>query len=171
MEKVMAVWAQIKQRPVRAAVLLFILALVFCMGALRSANANAEPVVSLGHTTFNSSVTLGEFAYRLPDSQWEVGVLAFGQGDTKRGDQPVHYGVTASYIVDPPSWPVYMRIGAGYVEDENPLIGDTNYRLGIGRSFFGGLFSVEYAHLSSAGIHNPNSGVDAVQFRLPLPSF
>lgn len=167
MEKLKALWGSVKVSPVKLAVLSFIIGLVFAMAAVK---AVAEPVVSLGHTTFNSSVTVGEFSYLIPDSQWEVGILAIGEGDTKRGHQTAHYGVTASYLVEPPTWPIYMRIGVGYIEQENPLIGDTNFRLGIGRWFYDGLFALELAHLSSAGIHDPNTGVDAFQFRFPLPS-
>lgn len=157
----------IKKHMTKIAVVTFLIFALWGMAALR---ASAEPIVALGYTTFNSSATTGEFAYRLPDSQWEIGALAFGQGDTNRGDQDVHYGASVTYLVDPPKWPVYFRIGAAYIEQENPLVGDTNYRLGIGREFFDGLFALEMVHFSSAGIHNPNTGVDAIQLRVPLPS-
>lgn len=146
--------------------------LIFALWGLsvmvNSGKAHAEPVVSLGTTVFNSSSTTGEFSYLIPDSQWEVGVLAIGDGDTKRGHQSVHYGASASYLVEPVNWPVYFRIGVAYIEDENPLIGDTNFRLGIGHDFR--LFRLEMVHFSSAGIHDPNTGVDAIQLRVPLPS-
>ena len=130
-----------------------------------SARASDGAYITLGHTVFNSSVTNAELSYR--HSDWEFGVGQFGaENSTRNGPQDVHGYASISRLVYP-GWRVaggenYYRLGAAYVDD-SPLVGNTNYRLGIGIDW--GVFQVEFAHFSSAGMHPVNSGIDSVQAR------
>lgn len=142
---------------------------IFLIVLLFSAyNAWADGSVALGHTAFNSSSTVGEIGYEVND--WEFNAGLIGQGSTKNGDSGVVETFSISKLVKP-GWSFlggqnYYRIGVAYVND-SPLVGDTNFRLGVGLDY--GLFAVEYGHLSSAGIHDPNTGIDFIQFKIKLP--
>lgn len=151
-----------KIKPTMVAVAIFIALLV-----LAAFNASAEPGfrVALGRTVVNSSAPWGEFGYEFP-SGWELAGSISGAGDTKRGPHGEVSTVSWSRIVRPDWWLLggrnYYRLGVAYV-DGSPLIGRTNFRLGIGLEFR--VFQLEYFHYSSAGIHQPNTGVDGLQLR------
>lgn len=135
--------------------------------ALQSEMSNADPVVSLGSTAFNSHEPYGEFGYEY--NKWEANIGIIGSGPTQKGDQGEVHVYSISRIVKP-DWSFlkgknYYRIGLAYVDD-TPLVGDTNYRLGIGIDY--GVFSIEYIHYSSSGIHETNRGIDAFQLRIDL---
>ncbi|MBT0961671.1 acyloxyacyl hydrolase [Denitromonas iodatirespirans] len=153
-------------KPTAWAVLAFIVAII--LGILSAIEAHAEQGfrVALGRTVVNSSATFGEFGYEFP-SGWELTGTAMGATDTKRGQQGEVQALSFSRLVRP-DWHlaganVYLRLGVAYV-DGAELIGDTNFRLGIGLEWQRAL-QIEYVHWSSAGIHQPNTGIDGVQLR------
>lgn len=149
-------------------VVLFIIVLVFATYSAYGSEDNGTRI-SLGYSLINSELPFGELGYE--HNNWEVAVSAFGGGKTKNGHQDTTYIYSLSHVVRP-EWYVfkgrnYYRIGVAYVDD-SPLVGDTNFRLGIGVEWR--LIAVEYFHYSSAGIHSPNIGIDGVQFRLKIPN-
>lgn len=157
-------------KPTAWAVLAFIVAII--LGVLSAINAYAEPVdhtgfrVALGRTVVNSSAAFGEFGYEFP-SGWELTGTAMGATDTKRGQQGEVQAMSFSRLVRP-DWHlaganVYLRLGVAYV-DGAELIGDTNFRLGLGLEWQR-VLQIEYVHWSSAGIHQPNTGIDGIQLR------
>lgn len=155
----------------RVLVVLFIIALIFATYSAHGSegNPNNGPRISLGYSLINSENPFGEIGYEY--NSWEVAVSAFGSGGTEKGDQDVVYIYSLSHVVRP-DWYVlkgrnYYRVGVAYVDD-SPLVGDTNFRLGIGMEWK--LIAVEYFHYSSAGIHSTNTGIDGVQLRLKIPN-
>lgn len=151
-----------------AAVAAFIVVLIF---AVYSASSNAEngPRVSLGYSIINSELPFGEIGYEY--NGWEVAASQWGSGKTKKGYQDPVNIYSLSHVVRP-RWGVlgatnYYRIGVSYVDD-SPLVGDTNFRLGIGLEW--DHVQLEYFHYSSAGIHETNTGIDGIQLRLKLPN-
>ena len=157
----------------RVLVALFIITLLFATysayGSEGSPETNNGARVSLGYSLINSELPFGEIGYEY--NNWEVAASAYGEGKTKNGRQDVAYIYSLSHVVRP-DWYVfnarnYYRIGVAYVDD-SPLVGDTNFRLGIGMEWK--LFAVEYFHYSSAGIHDVNTGIDGIQLRLKVPN-
>lgn len=149
----------------RIGVAAFIVALLFAAFSAKDAFAEPGFRVALGRTLFNSAATWGEFGYELPNG-WEIGAAVTGAGDTHNGQQGEVVALSFSRIVRP-QWRVsgadfYMRLGVAYV-DGSALIGDSNFRLGVGLEW--SVLQLEYFHYSSAGIHQPNTGVDGVQIR------
>lgn len=149
------------------AVLAFIVLLVLATYSAHGAEPPSYdgPRIALGHSALNSKVTVGEVSYEL--RSWEFAATQLGEGWTKRGEQQ-EVGIFSLSRVVRPSWFFlggrnYYRIGTAWVKG-SPLVGDTNYRLGIGLEYK--LISFEYFHYSSAGIHRPNTGIDGVLFRL-----
>lgn len=144
--------------------------LVVLLSAFVSERAKAQPVLSLGRTILNSQNTFGEVGYQFGERrQWELAASLIGQGWTTRGDIVRNEAFSLSRIVRP-SWGFlgamnYYRIGIAQVNG-SPLVGGPNYRLGVGLDW--GVVAVEYVHYSSAGINDPNTGIDGVQLRVPL---
>lgn len=143
----------------------FIVVLLYAAIAAKEAWAEPGFRVGLGHTAANSSATWGEFGYEYSNG-WELAASVTGAGDTHNGPQDEVTAVSFSRIVRPP-WRLlgatnYYRIGVAYV-DGSALIGDTNFRLGVGLEW--SVFQLEYFHYSSAGIHQPNTGIDGIQIR------
>lgn len=157
----------LKHNLTKVAVALF-LAVLLC--AVAAERALAGPVLSLGRTVLNSENTFGEIGYQFGDRhQWEASASLIGQGWTKRGDIVKNEVFSLSRVVRP-EWRFlgasnYYRIGVAKVNG-SPLVGVPNYRLGVGLDW--GVVAVEYVHYSSAGINDPNSGIDGIQLRLPL---
>lgn len=157
----------LKLNKTKIAVALFLVVLFF---ALVSERAAAQPVLSLGRTVLNSENTFGEIGWQFGErQQWEAAATLIGHGWTKRGDIERNHAFSVSRIVRP-SWKFlgaanYYRIGAASVHG-SPLVGGLNYRLGVGLDW--GVVALEYVHYSSAGIHDPNTGIDGVQLRVPL---
>lgn len=152
-----------KKHTTKIAVGIFLIALL-----LAASSAFADAKIALGHTAFNSSMTVGEIGYEWRDFEVTAGLI--GQGSTKRGDQDAVPVYSVSKLVKP-GWRFlgarnYYRIGVAYV-DGSPLVGRTNFRLGVGLDW--GIAALEYVHYSSAGIHETNTGIDAVLLRLNLP--
>jgi len=153
-------------KPTAWAVLVFIVVLILaCLSAIE---AHADPGFrfALGRTVANSSATLGEFGYEFA-SGCELTGSAIGASDTTRGPQGEVQALSFSRLVRP-DWhlagaDVYMRLGVAYV-DGAELIGDTNFRLGIGMEWRR-VMQIEYVHWSSAGIHQPNTGIDGLMIR------
>lgn len=146
---------KIKKTAIAVVIFLIVLLLAMC----NEANAEDGARVVLGKTMVNSSHTYGEFGYEY--KSWEVTIGQIGQED-----DPAEV-FTLSRIVRP-DWKLfgatnYYRLGFAYVDD-SPLIGDTNFRLGFGLEWE--LVQLEYFHYSSAGLHDPNTGVDGIQFRV-----
>ena len=148
-----------------AAVALFVVLLI---AAASNANGEDGARIALGHTAANSELPMGEIGYE--HRGWELAASQIGEGDTKRGEQDTVPIYSLSHVVRP-SWRFlgatnYYRIGVAYV-DGSPLVGDTNFRLGIGLEWK--VMQLEYFHYSSAGIHETNTGIDGVQLRLLIP--
>jgi len=118
--------------------------------------------VGVGKTVVNSHLKVGEIGYQY--GNWEAQVSLTEAGRTKRGDQEQVDTYSVSYLTTP-GWGYvgvepYFRIGASHNTDSN-LVGNINYRLGMGVNF-NQVFRLEYAHHSSAGINDPNTGMDYV---------
>jgi hypothetical protein len=118
--------------------------------------------VGIGKTVINSHLKVGEVGYQY--GNWEAQASLMAAGTTKRGEQNQVDTYSVSYLTTP-GWGYegvepYFRLGASYNNDSN-LVGNTNYRLGIGVNF-NQVFRLEYVHHSSAGIHDPNTGIDYV---------
>lgn len=146
------------------AVVVFIVALLFAMNDAYGDQVN----IALGRYVVNSDVPAGEIGYERKG--WEVTAGLAGDGSTAKGRQDTHPIYSVSRLIRP-EWYVlnaqnYYRLGVAKVFD-SPLVGTTNYRLGIGFDF--GNFAIEYAHYSSAGINSVNRGIDIVMLRIHLP--
>lgn len=155
-----------KIKPTVIAVLAFIVLLVVMVYA-EAARAQDGVRISLGRTVANSSATFGEIGYEW--RRWELTAGQIGVGNTHNGPQSEVAVFSASRMVRP-GWrflgaEAYSRIGVAYVRG-SPLVGDTNFRLGLGLQYRH--FQIEYFHLSSAGIHQPNTGIDGIGLRLML---
>jgi len=141
---------------------------VFLILLLLAANsAFADVRIALGQTAFNSTNTVGEIGYEWRD--WEANVGLIGSGSTKNGHSDEVWTYSVSKLVRP-DWKFlggknYYRIGVAYIDD-SPLVGGTNFRLGVGLEYK--VFQIEYAHYSSAGIHETNTGIDAIMLRIKL---
>jgi hypothetical protein len=142
-------------------VVAFVLLLVL---AGYSAKSSAESFIHLGvgKTLFNSDLKIGEIGYQY--GNWEVQASLSEAGVTKRGWQEQVDTYSVSYLTTP-GWGYagaepYFRFGVSHNSDSN-LVGSINYRLGIGVNF-NQVFRLEYVHHSSAGIHDPNTGIDYV---------
>ena len=128
-----------------------------------SAKANADSFqIGIGKTVINSHLKVGEIGYQHGD--WELQVSLMQDGGTKRGAQAQVETYSLSHITTP-GWGYagvepYMRLGVSVNSGSN-LVGNTNFRLGIGVDF-NSVFRLEYVHHSSAGIHTPNTGIDYV---------
>lgn len=125
--------------------------------------ASAGPRIALGHTLINSHQTYGEFGFEY--ESWEVAGAQHGNGDADTTDI-----ISLSRIVRP-GWnqwgaAVYLRLGGAYIKNSS-LVGDTNYRLGLGIEHR--IVAIEFFHYSSANIHEPNTGIDGVQVRWKIP--
>lgn len=155
-----------KLKPTAIAVIIFIVALLFAAISATEAHADQGFRTALGHTVVNSHAPIGEVGYEF-SSGYEITASVMGESDTARGHQAEVRIVSFSRLVRP-DWHLlgatnYYRLGVAYV-DGAQLVGDTNYRLGIGLEW-PGLVQIEYVHWSSAGIHQPNTGLDAVMLR------
>ena len=137
-----------------------------------AATARADTVnVGLGKSILNSHSTVGEIGYERKG--WEVQANLIGAGDTKNGQQDHLSIYSVSYITDP-GWGYrgvepYIRLGVSH-NTGSKLIGSSNFRLGLGVNF-NQVFRLEYVHHSSAGIHDPNTGLDyvALSYIMPAP--
>jgi hypothetical protein len=149
-------------------VLLFIILIV---GAGYSVKANAADGVrvGLGKSIINSDSKIGEFGYEY--NGFEVQASLMEAGETKRGDQEQVALYSLSYLIVP-QWGYkgvepYFKLGASY-NDNSPLVGNTNFRLGVGIDFHD-VWRLEYSHHSSAGIHQVNTGIDYVTITYKMP--
>lgn len=153
-------------KPTAWAVMAFIVTLI--LGVLSAIEAHAEPGFrfALGRTVANSSATMGEFGYEFRGG-YELTGSAIGASDTTQGRQGEVQALSFSRLVRPDwhlaSANIYMRLGVAYV-DGAALIGDTNFRLGVGLEW-SRVVQIEYVHWSSAGIHQPNTGIDGLMVR------
>lgn len=145
---------------------------IILLAAGYSAKSDADengPRISIGKTVINSHLKVGELSYEY--NNWEASATLMEAGGTKNGSQEQLEMYTASYLTKP-NWGVYgfdpyFRLGFSY-NTGSKLVGDTNYRLGVGMDFHD-VFRVEFSHHSSAGIHNPNTGIDYVTISYKIP--
>jgi hypothetical protein len=149
----------VKIKKTAVAVAIFIILLIFA-----AYDARAQASIGLGYTVMNSSMTTGEIGYEY--NGWNASAMVIGSGETVFGNQDNVYAYALTNIVRP-NWHFlggrnYYRIGVTYV-DGSPLVGPTNFRLGIGMEWE--VFALEWVHISSAGIHRPNRGIDVLQLR------
>ena len=150
-------------------VVLFIIIIIIAGFSAREAKSD-EFGIGLGQSVINSHIKTAEFSYR-NDGNWEFAASLMGEGDTKNGVQGITNIYSASYIVEP-QWSFlggknYYRLGGAYVND-SPLVGPTNYRLGVGMDW--DVFSLEYVHYSSSGIHDLNTGIDMIVLKYHIPN-
>jgi len=146
--------------------------IILLIAAGYAANSRADTVhIGIGKTVINSHLKTAEVAYNREG--WEASAALTEAGRTKNGRQDQLQVYSLSYITTP-GWGAkgiepYMRIGASYNSGSN-LVGRTNYRLGVGVDF-SSVFRVEFVHHSSAGIHEPNTGLDyvALSYTVPTP--
>lgn len=144
--------------------LTMVILLFFLFGMIVSQNAHSEvkTYIEYGRSIINSHNGHGGVGFVSNKTGWDIGVSILGQGETQRGTQEPAYVYSISKIF--PSKYVKFRLGIARSKDVR-LIGDTNYKLGIiFLSNEHGEF--ELTHLSSGGIFDPNTGYDAVVFRL-----
>lgn len=134
---------------------------VVCVGILATCDkAQADAYTALGKSQINAHQTMGELGIEYRD--WSAGALIIGQGDTKKGEiRDVLYGVHVSRRFYAPKVVVrpYLRLGGAWVEDAHPLVGQYNWRLGVGADITPAV-SFEWVHLSSAGLSKTNTGID-----------
>ena len=145
------------------AVITFIVILILAGYSMKS-NADEEQFfsVGVGQSVVNSHLKTGEIGYHIND--WEFQATIQESGKTSRGHQEQVEIYSVSYVTEP-SWGIYgvepyFRLGVSY-NDSSPMVGNTNFRLGVGVNF-NNIWRVEYSHHSSAGIHSPNTGIDYV---------
>jgi hypothetical protein len=136
---------------------------VILIAAGYAAKARADTVhLGLGKTFVNSSLAIGEIGYE--KNNFEVQASLMEDDSTKNGQQAQMQIYSVSYLTKP-QWGYkgiepYVRLGLSY-NDGSELVGRTNFRLGLGLDF-NKVFRLEYVHHSSAGIHNPNTGIDYI---------
>lgn len=140
---------------------------VIVIAALYASKSNAGPTIALGSTFNKSQLTYAEFGYEYRD--WEVTIGQIGEGQTDYGHQEVVDVYSLSKLIRP-NWCLgefcnYYRIGISKI-DESPLVGETNFRLGIGIEHKH--VQLEFGHDSSAGVWENNGGIDALFLRLKL---
>jgi len=127
--------------------------------------------IGIGRTVINSELKVGEIGYEY--NSWEVNAALIEAGDTKNGPQDQAAVYSVSHITRPafgkPWAQPFMRLGVSY-NTGSELVGRTNFRLGVGLDF-SDIWRVEYSHLSSAGIHQTNTGTDyvSITYKAPLP--
>lgn len=143
------------------AVLAFIIVLILAGYSMKS-NADEYVQVGIGQSVVNSHLKTGEVGYHI--NNWEFQATLQESGETDRGNQDLLDIYSVSYVTEP-NWGVwgvdpYLRLGVSY-NDGSPMVGDVNFRLGVGVDFHN-VWRVEYSHHSSAGIHSPNTGIDYV---------
>jgi len=137
-----------------------------------AASSRADTLtIGLGKSFVNSSSTVGEIGYERKG--WELQAAVMGAGYTKNGRQDNLSVYSLSYITEP-GWGYkgvqpYVRLGVSH-NTGSKIIGSSNFRLGLGVNF-NHVFRLEYVHHSSAGIHDPNTGLDyvALSYIMPAP--
>lgn len=151
-----------------------ILVALFVIALIVAGYARAEDGarIGIGKSVINSHLKTAEIGYEY--NGWELSGTLMEAGPTKNGPQEKTALVSASYLTRPQGWgpdwaQPFFRLGLSYNNDSN-LVGNTNFRLGIGLDF-ADVWRLEYAHHSSAGIHPTNTGVDyvAISYKVPAP--
>jgi opacity protein-like surface antigen len=86
-----------------------------------------------------------------------------------RGTTTQVFSVTRVFRPSVPAnnWQPYTGIGVAYVRNSF-FVGPSNTRLRLGLEYRG-TFAIEWSHVSSAGVHRPNTGLDYVQARFNVP--
>jgi hypothetical protein len=144
----------------RIAVAAFIVILI---AAGYAATARADTVnIGVGKSVINSHLKVGEIGYQ--HKNWEAQASLMESGNTKNGNQKQLVLYSVSYITEP-GWGYkgvepYLRLGVSH-NTGSELVGNNNFRLGIGVNF-NKVFRLEYVHHSSAGIYKNNTGIDYV---------
>ena len=142
---------------------------LFIILLLAAGYARSEVRIGLGHSFASSELVVGEIAYEYSD--WEISATKMEAGKTRNGYQDTMEIYSVSYLTRPfnyaPANP-FLRLGVSQ-NTGSPLVGRTNFRLGLGVDF-SDVWRLEYAHHSSAGIHNPNTGIDYVVMSYTMPA-
>jgi len=127
--------------------------------------AEAQVYVELAKTVLNSDMTMHGIGY----TQKNIGAAIewTGSGETKRGKQGVEPMISVYYVTDP-KWRILFGdfktvIGYAYTPNQK-LVGQSNFRLEFKLRYKGG---IEFfaRHYSSAGLWNPNTGIDSIGVR------
>lgn len=127
--------------------------------------------IGIGKSLINSHLKTAEIGYEW--NNWEASATLMEAGDTKNGHQNKLALYSVSYLTRPEPLQnryasPFMRLGVSY-NSGSELVGRTNFRLGVGLDF-ADVWRVEWAHHSSAGIHDPNSGIDYVTLTYKMPA-
>lgn len=150
-------------------VIAFIVVLILAGYSARSEADNGARI-GVGKTLINSHLKVGEIGYEYND--WEFSATILEEGQTKNGFQSDNMHIYSASYLTKPKWGVYgvdpyFRLGVSY-NDGSKLIGNSNFRLGVGLDFHD-VWRVEFSHHSSAGIHNPNTGLDYITLTYKIP--
>src|SRR5690554_2898570 len=150
-------------------VITFIVVLILAGYSARSEADNGARI-GVGKTLINSHLKVGEIGYEYND--WEISAAILEDGKTKNGIQSETMQIYSVSYLTKPKWGVYgvdpyFRLGVSY-NDGSKLIGNSNFRLGVGLDFHD-VWRVEFSHHSSAGIHNPNTGLDYITLTYKIP--
>ena len=150
-------------------VIAFIVALIFAAYSSRS-EAEEYMHIGLGNSLINSHLKTGEIGYEI--NNWEFQATLMEEGETKNGFQEQLELYSVSYLTKP-NWSYkgidpYFRLGISG-NSGSQLVGDSNFRLGVGLNFHK-TFRLEWSHHSSAGIHPVNSGIDYVTLSYQTPT-
>jgi hypothetical protein len=133
-----------------------------------SLKAESSPYIEINRSVINSETTIGGFGYRI-NNRWDISMHLIGQGWTKKGEQEVTEMYSLTRVINP-TWSVlggafYQRVGIAYSPNQQ-LIGSSNFRLGMGLRW--DFVEVEWQHVSSADIHERNTGLDFIALRFLL---
>lgn len=150
-----------KSKLILALILLFT---VFCATFTQNTHAEYKTYIEYGRSIVNSHNGHGGVGFVSEKTGWGAGVTIVGQGGTQNGRQVPAYIYSVSKIHRTFIKGVNLRLGIAKADNVN-LVGDFNYKLGIiFLSNEHGEF--ELIHISSGGIYKPNTGYDALVFRL-----
>jgi len=151
------------------AVILFIVAFLAGSYSDEARGQDLSATVGVGHSVINSHLKVGIVGLKY--DRWELNARLMEAGDTKNSYQKQMETYSVSYITEPnidfKGIQPYMRLGASY-NTGSELVGNTNFMLGIGVDFHE-IWALEFTHDSSAGIHQTNTGVDAVFLKYQAP--
>lgn len=150
-------------------VIAFIVVLILAGYSARSEADNGVRI-GVGKTVINSHLKVGEIGYEY--NGWELNVAILEDGQTVNGLQSENMKIYSISYLTKPKWGVYgidpyFRLGVSY-NDGSKLIGNSNFRLGVGLDFHD-VWRVEFSHHSSAGIHTPNTGLDYITLTYKIP--
>lgn len=98
-------------------------------------------------------------------NNWDLQLAKTERGRIRHGSKQDSTKIySLSYLFQSEELPIFGRLGVAYTPNQEKLIGNSNFRLGVGIRPLENL-EFEYTHYSSAGIHDPNTGLDMLMVR------